>query len=782
MLRKNLSKMNKRKEQYVFKPSDDEILIAAGETAKGMGSMLWKAFITIFTILAIAGTLVLISVMAFIFSLRDTQVASLTDYNLSLSSKVYVENDSGEWEEYMTFHRTEDRTWVKFTDIPQHMKDAMTAIEDHRFYEHDGVDWITTIKATLSLATGSGGAGGSTITQQLIKNITMQNDVSVLRKVREIFSALNLEKKYTKDEILEYYLNLVNFGYGCNGVQAAANAYFDKDISECSIAECAAIAGITKNPYALCPVYFPENNKERQQTVIGAMYEYGYINKRQYDEAMAESENMNWAFEEVSTGSTEAEKDEMLSPSGVWNWYIETMVDDIITDLQETYNISNELAWDKLYNDGLRIYCAMDEEIQNGVQKIFYNANDYVDTDDENIQYGCFVMDYEGKVIAVAGSRYRKTGNRWLNYATNTKRQPGSSFKPVSVYAAGFEGGYITYSSMLEDQPIDDYFGENEPGPYNFSRKYESWMTVARAVQVSQNAPAAQLCKEIHPEQVYDLLVDKMHFTTLDPVDDQTISMSIGGLTDGVTVREMTAAYQVFGNGGDYYEPYTYYYITDNNNNTVLDNRNNTPSKAISGDTATIMNRLLRRVVDYGTGTMAQVDGVQIFGKTGTTDGTTDTWFVGGSPFAVCGVWSGYAESQTTLPSNNTSRMLFPAVMEYLRDNYFEEGMATEFEYSENVVSRTFCEASGLLAGESCKKTSTGWYVRNNVPAKCNGYTDHLKYGAEKADLPSPSVSPSATPVPVTIKPSPTAAPEAEPTGASDGGWSFPDWFFGGGG
>ena len=179
---------------------------------------------------------------------------------------------------------------------------------------------------------------------------------------------------------------------------------------------------------------------------------------------------------------------------------------------------------------------------------------------------------------------------------------------------------------------------------------------------------------------------------------------------------------------------------------------------------------------------MAQVDGVQIFGKTGTTDGTTDTWFVGGSPFAVCGVWSGYAESQTTLPSNNTSRMLFPVVMAYLRDNYFEEGMATEFEYSENVVSRTFCEASGLLAGESCKKTSTGWYVRNNVPAKCNGYTDHLKFGAEKAYLPSPSVSPSVTPVPVTIKPSPTAAPEAEPTGASDGGWSFPDWFFGGGG
>lgn len=780
-MRKDINKMNKKTEQYVFKPSDDEILIAVGETAKGMGNMLWKAFITIFTVLAIAGSLVLVSVLAFIFSLRDTEVASLTDYNLSLSSKAYVQNDAGEWEEYVTFHRTEDRTWVKFTDIPQDMKDAMIAIEDHRFYDHDGVDWITTLKATLSLATGNGGAGGSTITQQLIKNITMQNDVSVLRKVREIFSALNLEEKYTKDEILEYYLNLVNYGSGCNGVQAAANEYFGKDIWDCSIAECAAIAGITKNPYALNPKYFPENNKERQQTVLGAMYEYGYITKREYDKAMEESENMNWAFKETTTGSTEAEKDEMLSPGGVWNWYIETMVDDIIADLQETYNISSELAWDKLYNDGLRIYCAMDEDIQNGVQRIFLNANDYVDTDDSNIQYSCFAMDYDGRVIAVVGSRFQKTGNRWLNYATETTRQPGSSFKPVSVYASALETNTITYSTMLEDQPIEDYFGPGEPGPYNFSRYYEDWMTVADAIEVSQNAPAAQLCKLLSPGVVYDLLTNYLHFTTLDPVDDQTLSMSIGGLKYGVTVREMTAAYQVFGNNGEYHKPYTYYYITDNNNNTVLDNRNLTPEKAISDETATIMNRLLRRVVNEGTGYMAQVDGVQIFGKTGTTDGTTDTWFVGGSPFAVVGVWSGYAESQTELPSSNTSRMLFPAVMSYLRDNYFEEGMRTEFEYSENVIAVDYCEDSGKRADESCENTRTGYYRRDDVPPLCNGFTDHIQYGAEESELPSPSVSPSATPIPPTIKPSVTPAPEAQSDESRGGGWSFPDWFFGGG-
>ena len=766
MLKKDINKMNKRNEHYTFKPSDDEIIIAAGETAKGMGSMLWKAFMTIFCILAIAGTLVLLSVMAFIFSMRDTEVASLTDYNLSLSSKAYIENEDGEWEEYLTFHRTEDRTWVKFTDIPQQMKDAMISIEDHRFYEHDGVDWITTIKAMVSLATGNGGAGGSTITQQLIKNITMQNDVSILRKVREIFSALNLEEKYTKDEILEYYLNLVNYGSGCNGVQAAANEYFGKDISECSIAECAAIAGITKNPYALNPKYFPENNKERQQLVIGAMYQYGYITKDEYDDAMAESENMQWAFRETTTGSTEAEKEEQLSPSGVWNWYIETMVDDIIVDLQETYNISSDLAWDKLYNDGLRIYCAMDEDIQNGVQRIFYNANDYIDVADDKIEFGCFVMDYEGRVIAVSGSRYRKTGNRWLNYATETTRQPGSSFKPISVYATALEGRYVNYSTMLEDQPIEDYFGEGEPGPYNFSRDYEDWMDLAYAIQVSQNAPAAQLCKEVNPSTVYNFLVDNLHFTTLHPINDQTLSMSIGGLTNGVTVREMTAAYQIFGNGGNYYEPYTYYYITDNNNNTVLDNRDNSASKAISEETATIMNRLLQRVVDVGTGYMTRIDGWESYGKTGTTDGTTDTWFVGGTAFAVCGIWSGYPESQTTLSTDDSSKQLWKAVMEYLIDNYYEEGMRTDFNYSDAIIAADYCTDSGLLAGETCEHTKTGWYERSLLPMQCNGYTNHLTYGKEEAETPTPSTSPSATPVPPTIKPSATPVPQAS-TGGS---------------
>ena len=777
--KKDLNKVNKKNQQINFKPADDELTKAAGDTAKSIGSIFWKAFITVFTILAIAGTLVLISVAAFIWSMRDTEVASLTDYSLSLSSKVYVENDQGEWEEYLTFHRTEDRTWVKFTDIPDHMKDAMTAIEDHRFYEHNGVDWITTLKAVFSLATGNGGAGGSTITQQLIKNITMENDVSILRKVREIFSALNLEEKYTKEEILEYYLNLVNFGSGCNGVQAAANEYFGKDIQDCSIAECAAIAGITKNPYALNPKYFPENNKERQQTVLGAMYEYGYITKDEYDEAMEESENMNWAFTTMTTGSEEAEDEEILSPSGVWNWYIETMVDDIIADLQETYNISNDLAWDKLYNDGLRIYCAMDEDIQNGVQKIFYTANDYTDVSDDNIEYGCFIMDYEGKVIAVSGSRYRKTGNMWLNYATDTTRQPGSSFKPISVYTTAFEQNAVTYSSMLPDQPLENYFGENEPGPYNFSRKYEDWMTVVKAIQVSQNAPAAQLCNDIGPGSVYSLLTERLHFTTLDSQDDQTISMSIGGLTNGVTVKEMTAAYQIFGNGGNYYEPYTYYYITDNDNNTILDNRNNTPLKAISDETATIMNRLLQRVVNYGTGTATRVDGWVTFGKTGTTDNTTDTWFVGGSAFAVCGIWSGYPESQTELPSSTTSKTLWKAVMQYLVDNYYEEGMATDFTYSENVIARTYCEDSGLLAGESCKNTATGYYKRSDLPGVCNGFTDHLAYGSEETETPTPSASPSQTPTPPTIQPSSTPQPSvsASSSRSSDSGWFFPNLF-----
>jgi penicillin-binding protein 1A len=759
--KRDLNRYNTNTETKRAQKSEDEFSVAASETAKSVGGIFWKVFLTAFMILVIAGTAVLISVATFIWSMRNEEIVSLTDQKLNYSSTVYKENTDGTAEAYMQFHATENRTWVDFVDIPQSMKDAMVAIEDKRFYEHKGVDWQTTIKAAINLATGHGGAGGSTITQQLVKNVTGQNDVSILRKVKEIFCALNLEKKYTKDEILEYYLNLVNFGSGNNGVEAAAKTYFGKDIKDCDIAECACIAGITQNPYAYTPILHPEANKKRQQIVLGEMYSQGMITKDEYDAAMAESNNMNWAFNTVSTTGTQTDEEQQqtqIDSNDVWDWYTETMFRDILNDLVTKENISYDLAYNKIYNGGLSIYSCIDTDLQTNVQNMFQNLGDYIS--DDSVLFGFYMMDYSGKVLALSGSRYEKTANLVFNTATDAKRQAGSSFKAISVYSTALDLGKISFGTVLKDQPLPNYFGPNQPGPNNYSGTYYQYMNVDKAVEISQNAPAAQLCNDITPQACYSFLTDKLHFTTLDAASDQySISaMAIGGLNYGVTVKEMTSGFQIFGNGGNYNDPYTYYYVLDHDGNIILDNRTNTPTKALSDANAQIMNKLLHKPVygTNGTATICQIDGLDLFGKTGTTDSYSDLWFIGGTPYCVAGIWCGYNEP-SALPTESAHKYIWKSVMEYVNSTYGADKQK-EFTYTDNIVEKTFCRTSGLLAGSGCTDTAQGWYDSSNLPRVCNGGTDHIRNGGTAV-----SVSPSATVTP-TPSASPTPSAQATPT------------------
>ena len=278
---------------------------AAVKGAKGTLSIVWKLLSTFLMILCVSLVVVGISVMIYLFGLANEPTGiDLHASKLQLTSFIYVNDENGNPVEYQRLHSTENRIWVDYEDIPQSMKDAIIAIEDKRFYDHNGVDWVRTAGAVFSLASGSDSYGGSTLTQQLIKNITDDNQVSITRKLREIFRALNLERDFTKDEILEAYLNIVNFGSGCRGVQAAAHLYFGKDIQDCSIAQCAAIAGITQNPAAYTPLDYPESNKERRETVLQEMYDQGKISKEEYDQAMEESQTMTFV------GYVEEEEDE----------------------------------------------------------------------------------------------------------------------------------------------------------------------------------------------------------------------------------------------------------------------------------------------------------------------------------------------------------------------------------------------------------------------------------------------------------------------------------------
>ncbi|MFI3325369.1 MAG: transglycosylase domain-containing protein [Clostridia bacterium] len=785
--KKDINKYSKNNSNKKISRAEDELAISAGATTIAISSMFFKALITAFSVLVIAGFFVFLSVVSFILSLSDTAITSLNTITLNESSTLYAIDDDGNSYPYMTFYNEENREWVDLSDISQYMIDAQIAIEDHRFYDHDGVDWYSTLGATFKLATGSGGAGASTITQQLVKNVTNNSEVSLIRKIEEIFTALNLEKEYTKDEILEYYLNIVSYGSGTNGVQAAAQLYFGKDIADCSLAECAMIAGITKNPYAYTPKSHPEAAKSRQQTVLWAMYNYGYITEDEYDQAMEESENMNYAFDTTSTGSVDENEVEVITTgtttvsttttsNDVWNWYVETLVSDIIEDLSETQNVSTSYAWNMLYNGGLEIYSCMNLTIQEDIEEIFLNSSDL--TGDNQLQQSFYMMDYDGAVIAVVGSVEEKTYNRGYNYATDISKQPGSSIKPISVYAPAIEEGIITYGSMVNDEAIEDYYSEGKDGPNNVSNKYLGWMTVEYALMVSQNAPSAQILKLLGISTSFSYLTENFHISTTHTEKDQTYAaLATGGMAYGTTAEEMAAAFQTFGNGGIYNEPYTYTHVLNSDDELIIDNRTEEGEVAISETTANIMNKLLQNVIYGGssaTGKTVQIDGMTLFGKTGSTDNYANVWFVGGSAYAVAAVWSGYDPISSEVDEHGSSRILWKAAMEYMWENWWIYEEEQTFEYSDDFVSRTYCTDSGLLAGTYCTHTDTGYYDINNLPSVCNGGTDHETYEAESTKVtespsPSPTVTVTETPTPtveatVTPTPTPTPTPTAEAT------------------
>ena len=720
----------------------------AGDTAIGalqfIGRIVRKTLLTVFTVCMITGVIVAISVLSFIYSMKDESIDyDLHKLKLNYTTFIYVNGEGDDPDnpvESQALYSGENRVWVDFGDIPEYMKKAIICIEDKRFEEHKGVDWIRTGGAVLNLFTGSGDSmyGGSTLTQQLIKNLTGDSDVSLTRKVKEIFRALNLEKKYTKDEILCAYLNVVNFGSGCNGVQAAANLYFGKDIQDCDLAECAAIAGITQNPYKYTPLLHPEANKERQQTVLTEMYDQGAITKQEYEQAMEKSEHMTF----VGSRDDDDDDDTVIP---VWNWYVETLFEDVKNDLMELYNISADQAVSMIYHDGLKIYSAQDTEYQEIAERILSDPTVF-DPLNSGAEAGYIAMDYTGRVLAVVGNIGEKSGNRLSNNATMAKRQPGSSLKPLVDYAPAFEQNLINYSSILLDEPIENYFDDGRAGPSNYSPGFEGEVMTRYALIKSLNPPAVRLLQQLTPQAAAAFLVDRLGF---DPIaqSDMVLSMGIGG-SMGVTVREMAAGFQVFGNGGKYYEPYTYYYVEDSDGNVILDNRSNVGSEAISSENATIMRKLLEEVIGPypATGQAADVAGWQIYGKTGTTNSMMDLWFVGGSPYAVAAIWAGYPDYDEAMnDTDNRHKTLWSQIM----TEYLANKESRSFSDDPAVFSASYCAETGKLALPGvCTKTLTGWYTSDNVPGYCDGAHEAASsaVSSEAASSEAPSEAPSSEP------------------------------------
>lgn len=691
-------------------------------TSKSFLKGLLKLLLTIVAVIVCAGIIVAISLGIFVLKIAiEPTGIDLDARKLNQSSFIYVQDDDGEFYQYQTLYGTENRIWVDLNEIPKYMQDAVVAIEDKRFREHHGVDWGRTLSAIGSLLSGSDSYGGSTLTQQLIKNITDDNEVSLTRKLREIFRALNLEREYTKDEILESYLNVVNYGNNAQGVEAAANLYFDKPISECSLCECASIAGITQNPSRYNPLIYPENNKKRRELIIKEMYNQGFINKEEKESALKESEDLKFVGYD--------REDDTVTNDKIQNWYMDQMYGDLVRDLAKYYDLTEEAASEKLYTEGLNIYCAMDKNVQDMVEE---KAMEFKEGYDSDLQTGVEMIDFDGRVIACAGSSNEKDANLLFDRSSDSVLQPGSSIKAVMAYPLAMDMDIISYGSLVLDDPLDDWrmneYGQSVKGPNNAYGHYNGYMTVPEALAWSSNAAAVQTLKLVGVENAYDQATTNMGFTHLEESDGHDIgALSIGGMNGGVTVREMASAITYIGynednekdNYGKRFEPYTYYYVTDYSGNVILDNRDNDPIQEYSESTGYIMNKELQYNVQtsqHSASPYAAISGWDISGKTGTTDDDKDIWFVGASPYCAMAVWVGYDNPQT-IPWTSLAAIEWHDIMaEYLEGRDYKD-----FTMPSSVTTATYCKGSGNLAANYCGASGTGYYPVGKLPSYCTG-------------------------------------------------------------
>lgn len=629
----------------------------AADTVVGAVGLVAKIVVTVLLVI-LTTTLLLACVFAFYVKtcLTEDIDVSLSDYQLSESSIIYCETSAGEYKELATLHGSENRIWVDLEDIPDYLVKALVAIEDHRFYEHKGVDWYRTVGAMFTMLTGGDDSfGGSTITQQLIKNLTGNKEVTVQRKLIEIFQALEFEKKYDKDEIIEWYLNAVYFGEGCDGIYTAAQKYFGKEPSQLTLAESASIVGIVNLPTYYSPFYSEENNKERQETVLRRMYELGYISYDEYEEAKNE--------QLVFTRS-----DNEVADQEIYSYYVEAVIKDVTEDLMEQKGISQDTARQLLYNGGYRVYSCLDSYIQECVDNVYLDVENFPKpyrANDQQLQSAMVIMDpYTGEVVAMSGGVGEKTGNLVLNRATDALRAPGSSFKPLAVYAPAIELGLITPSTLVNDAPREEVeMSQNQWYPNNSDFKYRGIIDIATGVRLSLNTVAAQVLDKLGLDASTNFLKNKLGVTSLVPDDYNYASLALGELTNGISVLEMAQAYCTFDNSGIFTEARTYSRVTDAAGNIVLDNQPKT-HVAMKSSTATNITSLLFSAANYGTGSESIFSGQAIAGKTGTSSYNWNRWFAGYTPYYVGVVWTGFDQPEQMYVYGNPAAQVWRRVMQ----------------------------------------------------------------------------------------------------------------------
>ena len=667
-----------------------------------------------------------------------------------------------------------NRRYRTMDQIPVDLQNAFVSIEDERFYSHNGIDITGILRAAYStFQSASLGQGASTITQQVLKNNVFDDWTNektgqkIKRKLQEQLLAIELEKQMLeehgeaggKEKILEIYLNTINLGQGTLGVEAASRRYFNKSAYELTLSECATIAGITKNPSAYNPIYYPEQNKVRRDKILNNMLEQGYITQSEYN--VAYSDDVYARIKSIN---------EEMANSNIYSYFVDELVAQVLEDLETELGYNDTQAYNALFGGGLSIYTTQDSEIQSIADDAYSNPENYptenkwslnyaltieksdgelenhssemfkafikeespkfnmIYKDPENAtidieayklavmktgdkiraesivltpqpQISFSIIDHHtGHILALVGGRGEKTASRTLNRATSTTRPPGSTFKILAAYGPAFDSAGVTLADVYNDAPFNYLDGIPV---LNFDDEYHGVLSTRYAITKSYNIPAVKVITEISPQLAYDY-VTNFGFTTIiasKEVNGQIHSdigqpLALGGLAEGVTNLELTAAYASIANNGTYIKPTLYTKIIDSEGNVLLDKSEQTTKKVIKESTAFLLTSAMKDVMTSGTGTKANFRGMQIAGKTGTSSEDYDAWFVGFTPYYTAGAWTGYDNNVNMSDSEkNTSKLMWKKIMEQIH-----EGLESKpFNKPSDIAVCTICTKSGKL-------------------------------------------------------------------------------------
>lgn len=673
----------------------------------------------------------------------------IDDAEMDKNSTMYYVDENGDIQVYQQIFASTTSKWADLEDIPEDLIHAAVSIEDKRFYTHQGVDWVTTIKACARMFFGDDSVGGSSITQQLIKNLLLfedetADDVTVQRKVLEIFRALQLEKRYHKDTIMEMYLNCIYLGQGCRGVRSAAETYFGKELELLTTAECASLISITNSPTYYDPYQNFDNNKERKEDVLWAMREYGWLEEEEYQAAIAQElvlkagvakedrlatcENEDCGYRGmVKTYKKEGEsyfcpncntqtavqKD---NSKAVYSYFGDTVLEDVAKMLAQQAGFqwnaaTRSMMMQQIQKAGYHIYTTVDKRVQDQVDRIYNNINEIPDTrGGQQLQSAMVIIDNRsGDIVAMAGGVGEKTEHDAWNRATDSQRQSGSSIKPITVYGPAFESGAITPATVIQDLPIS--YNDGNPYPLNDTRTYSYARTIYRAVVRSVNAVAANTLQRSGESYAFKFANEKFRLSTLvesfTDADGRVHSdvgvgpLAMGAQTFGVTVRDMSSAFATFANDGEYRKGRTFTKVYDSNGNLILDNTQE-KEQILSKKTVDYMNYCLTAATKEGTGTEANLfssHGITTAGKTGTSGDSKDRWYCGYTGYYTAAVWTGFDDPEVIrcTNANNPAAVLFKKVM-----GPIHSGKSDILLYSNRMQSVNICLSSGKLATEAC--------------------------------------------------------------------------------